>query len=89
MSFIKGLVDGISAVASTTSVLLKQSATSYTDLQTADSKDTLVTNDGTLLTILEIDGVIGLVGEDDTIHLEQLFYNYVVIKILQILLKIK
>lgn len=65
MSFIKGLVDGIGAVASTTSILLKQSATSYTDLQTADSKDTLVTNDGTLLSILEIDGVIGLVGEDE------------------------
>jgi intracellular multiplication protein IcmB len=62
---MKGIVDGIEATVGTVSILLKQGAPSYTDIQTADSPTTLVTNEGSLLSIIEVHGVIGLVGDDE------------------------
>lgn len=74
MSVTKGVMDGVEAIVSSIATLLGQSALSYTDLQTADSEYCLVTNDGALVSIIDISGVIGLVGDDEykRIH-EQLF----------------
>ena len=41
---------------------LNQSTASYCELQTADSDTVLVNNDGTLVTVLKIDGVRSLIG---------------------------
>ena len=77
MSIAKGVLDGVEALVSMVSILLKQSATSYTDLQTNDSETDLVTNDGGLLTIISISGVVGLVGDEEykRIH-EQLLQTF-------------
>ena len=37
----------------------------YCDLQTADSKTTLVTNDGSLVSIIKLDGIKQLVGAEE------------------------
>ena len=65
MSVTKGVMDGVEAIVSSVATLLGQSALSYTDLQTADSEYCLVTNDGALVSIIDISGVIGLVGDDE------------------------
>ncbi len=44
------------------STSLKQTTGSYCDLETADSPTVLVNHDGSLLTIIKIDGVTGLIG---------------------------
>jgi len=65
MSIVKGIIDGIEASVSTVAVLLKQGSSSYTDLQTADSENVLVTNEGGLVSIIKVAGVVGLVGEEE------------------------
>lgn len=46
-------------------VALKQSMSAYCDLQTADSQFTLVTNDGSLVSIIKLDGIKKLVGAEE------------------------
>lgn len=47
------------------STSLKQTMASYCDLQTADSPTVLVANDGSLLSVVRIDGVTSLVGSGE------------------------
>ena len=47
------------------STSLRQTTASYCDLQTADSPTTLVNHDGSLLSVIQIDGVKSLVGRDE------------------------
>lgn len=65
MSIFKGTMDGIEAAVSTVASMLGQSSLSYTDLETADSDTVLVTRAGSLVSIIEVAGVIGIVGEDE------------------------
>lgn len=51
-----------SSIASAASVSLKQTVASYCDLQTADSEFALVTNDGSLVSVLKIEGITHLIG---------------------------
>lgn len=44
---------------------LKQTTESYCDLETADSPTVLVNHDGTLLTVIKIDGVTALTGTEE------------------------
>lgn len=44
---------------------LKQTTLSYCDIETADSTEALVTSDGSLLSILRIDGAQSLVGREE------------------------
>lgn len=46
-------------------VASKQSMAAYCDLQTADSPKVLVANDGSLLSILKLDGVTSLIGTEE------------------------
>jgi len=55
----------LSSFSSLFGVALKQSMASYCDLQTADSEFTLVTNDGSLLSIVKLDGIKKLVGAEE------------------------
>lgn len=57
-SFFEG-VDTFFAWLSTS---LKQTTESYIDLETADSPTVLVNHDGSLLSILKIEGITGLAG---------------------------
>lgn len=47
------------------STSVKQTTASYCDLQTADSATSLVANDGSLLSVIKVDGVNSLVGKDE------------------------
>ena len=51
-----------SSIASAASVSLKQTVASYCDIQTADSEYALVTNDGSLVSVLKIEGITHLIG---------------------------
>jgi len=56
---------GVDTFLAWMSTFLKQYAMNYCDLETADSEYVLVNHDGTLVTILEIDGITGLVGHEE------------------------
>ena len=60
-SFFEG-VDTFFAWLSTS---LKQTTESYCELETADSSTVLVNHDGSLLTLLKIEGVTALAGQDE------------------------
>ena len=64
-----GVVDSVAEVLDTLlaaiSSGLKQTVESYCDLQTADSENTLVACDGSLISIIKINGVKALVGKEE------------------------
>ncbi len=49
---------------------LKQSAASYCELETADSDTVLVAHDGSLVSVLRIEGVTTLIGEAEFKHIQ-------------------
>lgn len=52
------------------STSLKQTTASYCEIQTADSVDTLVAHDGSLLSVIKVDGVQALVGSEEFDHIQ-------------------
>ncbi len=62
---IKALFAGFKSLASWASVGLKQTTSSYCDLQTADSRYVLVADDGSLATIIKVSGVTCLIGTSE------------------------
>jgi intracellular multiplication protein IcmB len=65
MALVDGFLDNVDAVLSWFSTSIKQTAASYCDLESADNKTTLVTRDGSLVSILKIEGVTQLVGKEE------------------------
>ncbi|MBS0350581.1 MAG: type IV secretion protein IcmB [Proteobacteria bacterium] len=63
--FLLSILKGFNSFWAWLSTLLKQTTLSYCELQTADSRTTLVANDGSLVTILRIEGVQMLVGREE------------------------
>jgi len=63
------IVDNVSEVLDTLlaalSSGLKQTVESYCDIQTADSENTLVACDGSLISIMKVEGVKALVGQEE------------------------
>lgn len=57
--------EGVDTFFAWLSASLKQTTESYCDLETADSQTVLVNHDGTLLSIIKIEGVAGLTGVDE------------------------
>ncbi len=55
------------------STSLKQTTASYCELQTADSPTTLVTHDGSLLSIIRVDGVKSLIGREEFAQIQKGF----------------
>ena len=53
------------------STSLKQTMGSYCDLQTADSPTVLVANDGSLLSVIKLNGVKALVGSEEFNHVQE------------------
>lgn len=54
-----------SALLAWLGVAIKQSADAYCDIQTADSPTVMVASDGSLLSVLRIDGVQALIGPEE------------------------
>jgi intracellular multiplication protein IcmB len=65
---IKWINDLFSVMGSTAGVIAKQSMGSYCDLQSADSDISLVSNDGSLVSVLKLDGISYLVGKVEFDH---------------------
>ncbi len=65
MNLVKTIKKPFNFIASLLSAAFKQTTMSYCELQTADSPTVLVAHDGSLLSVLRIDGVKGLVGRDE------------------------
>lgn len=57
--------EGIDTFFAWLSTSLKQTTESYIDLETADSENVLVYHDGSLLTVLEIEGITALAGPEE------------------------
>jgi len=65
MSIIDPVLDTIDGILSWLSTSLGQLAENYCELETADSRQTLVARDGSLVSILRIHGATFLVGPDE------------------------
>jgi intracellular multiplication protein IcmB len=70
MSFVDPVLDSIDSILAWFSTELKQTAESYCDIETADSKNTLVARDGSLISVIRVHGVTKLIGVEEfaTIH---------------------
>ncbi len=62
---IDTIIDTVDALIAWISNSLGQTTASYCELQTADDPKTLVANDGSLITILKVDGVKALIGNSE------------------------
>ncbi|WP_298626798.1 type IV secretion protein IcmB [uncultured Legionella sp.] len=61
--------EGIDTFFAWLSTSLKQTTESYVDLETADSSTVLVNHDGSLLSVIEVEGVTALAGAEEFEHL--------------------
>ncbi len=66
---VESFFDGIDTFFAWLSTSLQQTTDSYCDLETADSETVLVAHDGSLLSVLQVDGATALVGEDEFVEL--------------------
>jgi intracellular multiplication protein IcmB len=69
MSAIEGFYGIVEGVFAWISNAIKQNALSYCDLETADSKNALVTKDGSLVSIIRLHGYKRFVGSNEFIYL--------------------
>lgn len=65
MAFIDSLYDGIDSLFAWLSTAFKQNALSYCDLESADSKHSLVTKDGSLISVIKLAGYKRFVGANE------------------------
>jgi len=65
MSLFTGATDFLNSFLSWMSTSLRQTTASYSDLQTADSPNVLVNHDGSLLSLIRVDGVKSLIGREE------------------------
>jgi intracellular multiplication protein IcmB len=65
MNIITPILDTVDIFLAWVSSSLKQTTQSYCDLETADSKDTLVAHNGALVSVMRIYGATALVGEEE------------------------
>lgn len=69
MSFLEGFYGAFEGLFAWVSTVLKQNALAYCELETADNKNTLVTKDGYLVTIIHIQGYKRFVGPNEFVYL--------------------
>lgn len=63
--WVESFFEGVDTFFAWLSTSLKQTTESYCELETADSTNVLVNHDGTLLSILQIEGVTALAGAEE------------------------
>jgi intracellular multiplication protein IcmB len=71
MSLLNPVLDSIDALLEWLSNALRQTTASYCHLETADGEHNIVGRDGSLLTILRVNGIRHLVGTDEFHRLHQ------------------
>lgn len=71
-TWLDSFLEAIDTFFAWLSTSLKQTTESYIDLETADSPTVLVNHDGSLISILKIEGITALAGNDE---FEQLIYG--------------
>lgn len=64
-SIIGSFLDGIDVFLAWLSTSLKQTVQSYCDIQTADSPTSLVSHDGSLISVVKVRGVKALIGKEE------------------------
>lgn len=69
-NFVQTILEGVDLLLIWIGELLKQSPEAYCELQTADDVNVLVANDGSLLSILRIDGVKALIGSQEFSYMQ-------------------
>lgn len=65
VSIVNSVAEVMDALLAAVSSGLKQTVESYCDIQSADSKNALVSADGSLISIIKVDGVKALVGQEE------------------------
>jgi intracellular multiplication protein IcmB len=65
LNWAESFFDGVDTFFAWLSTSLKQSTESYIDLETADSPTVLVNHDGSLISIIKIEGITALAGSDE------------------------
>jgi intracellular multiplication protein IcmB len=65
VKWAENFFDGFDTFLAWLSTFLKQYTMNYCDLETADSETVLVNHDGTMVSILEIEGITALIGQDE------------------------
>ena len=68
-NFMEPILEGVDTLLAWMTSGLKQTLDSYCDVQTADSTTTLVNHDGALFSVIRINGVTDLVGQDEYIRI--------------------
>lgn len=63
MAITDAIIDGVDSLLAWLSTVFRTTTTSYCELETADSPTVLVTHDGSLLSIIKINGITTLLGE--------------------------
>src|SRR3990167_5935200 len=63
--FAESFFEGVDTFFAWLSTSLKQTTESYCDLETADSSSVLVNHDGSLLSILRVEGITTLLGVEE------------------------
>ena len=71
MNFIDRIIDNIDSLFSWFNSAMKQSVDTYCDLETAEDTHTLVSRDGSLISIIRIRGVMKLVGPEEFEHIHE------------------
>lgn len=64
-NWAESFFEGVDTFLAWISTSLKQTTESYCELDTADSQNVLVNHDGSLLTLIKIEGVTALAGQDE------------------------
>lgn len=64
-NFVETILDTFDIFLSWASSALKQTTESYCEIQTADSPNSLASNNGSLVSVLKIDGVKALIGSEE------------------------
>src|SRR3990167_536596 len=70
-NIVNAFFNGIDSILAWFSTSLKQTTGSYCDLETADDTYTLVSYDGSLASIIELQGVTHLVGNEEFEHIHE------------------
>lgn len=65
MSIVDSVLGGVDSLLAWLNVVLRTTTSSYCDLETADSPTVLVAHDGSLLSLIRVNGITTLLGEEE------------------------